>query len=266
MLNEPPNLWSKPKANFILKVMNGIRNKIDKEIVKNSVNIICVADEFNKERTKERYGREPRVVYYGVNYDFFSNGKADKARKKWQLKNKFVVVQSGMITEQKNQLESVVTIKKIKDRIPNVLLILAGEAADKNYKRKIEKYVKENKLGENVLFTGNLNRNDLGDLYRACDVGLFPVGRQGGWLAPFELLCSGNPIIVSEEMGAASIVEKFNLGTITKNYSEALLEVHNKKAEHKKKAKAASNFLKKNLGWNVFGDKLIKAFEDAMEE
>ncbi len=265
MLNEPPNLWSKPKANFLLKILNETRNRLDKKIVRSSVDIICVADEFNKQRTRERYGRNPRLVYYGVNYDFFSKGNAKSITKKLSLKGKFVVVQSGMITEQKNQLESVITIKKLREKIPNVLLILAGEAADGEYKRKIEKYIKENKLGENILFTGNLNRNDLRDLYKASNVGLFPIGKQGGWLAPFELLCSGVPIVVSEEMGAASIIKKFNLGTATSDYPASLFNVYNKKAEYKKQAKLASQFVKKNLGWNIFADKLIKSFEDAME-
>jgi|GEM_PF-142058 len=264
MLNEPPNLWSRPNAGFFLKILNQARNSLDKKIVRGSVNIICVADEFNKQRTKQRYRINPRLVYYGVNHDFFSKGNAERARKKLQLRGKFVVIQSGMIAEQKNQLESVVSIKKAKNKIPNILLIIAGEAADESYKRQIENYVKENKLGENVLFTGNLNRSDLRDLYKASDVGLFPIGRQGGWLAPFELLCASVPIIISEEMGAASIIKKFNLGTTTSDYSSALLQVYNKKAEHKKQAKAVSLFVKKNLGWNVFGDKMIKAFEDAM--
>lgn len=265
MLNEPPNLWSKPRANFILKALNKIRNRIDKEIV-NSIDVICVADEYNKERTKERYNKNARVVYYGVNYDFFSKGNAKNAIKKFDLKDRFIIVQSGMISEQKNQLESIITIKKIKNEIPNVQLVLAGEIADKKYKDKIDNYMKENKVEKNILFTGNLSREDLRDLYKACDVGLFPVGKQGGWLAPFELLCARVPIIVSEEMGAASIIKKFGLGVTTKNYLKALLEVYNKQKGHKKQAKIAAEFIKKNLGWNVFADKMIGAFKDAMKK
>jgi len=264
MLNEPPNLWSRPKANFILKSLNKIRNRIDKNIVRKSIDIICVADEFNKERTKERYGKNARIVYYGVNYDFFSKGNAERAKKKFNLKNRFVVIQSGMIIDSKNQLESVKIINKIKEKIPSVLLVLAGKVADDKYKKKINDCIKENKLERNTLFTGNLNREELRDLYKASDVGLFPIGKQGGWLAPFELLCSGVPIIVSEEMGAASIVKKFNLGVATKDYPKMLLEVYNKKKEYKKQAKTASDFIKKNLGWNIFSDKMIKSFEDAI--
>ena len=263
MLNEPPNLWSRPGAGFFLKILNKVRNYLDREIIRNSVDIICVADEFNKERCVERYKKTPRVVYYGVNHDFFSRGNDKKAIKKFNLNNKFVVVQSGMITEQKNQLESVKAIESVREKIPNILLVIAGKAADEEYIKKINEYIKKNKLEKHVLFTGNLGREDLRDLYKATNVGLFPIGKQGGWLAPFELLCSGNPIIVSEELGAASIVKKFNLGIVTKNYTEALLQVYKNQEEFSKQAKTASLFVKKNLGWDIFADKMIRAYKSA---
>ncbi|MDO8528361.1 MAG: sugar phosphate nucleotidyltransferase [Nanoarchaeota archaeon] len=264
MLNEPPNLWSKPNAGLLLKTLNKTRNWLDKFIIKKSVDIICTADEFNKTRAEKRYKKSSRIIYYGVNHDFFSKGKAERAIKKFNLKNNFVVLQSGMIIDTKNQLESVKTIKKVKESIPNVLLLLAGKVADEKYKKIIEDYIKENNLEKNVLFTGNLSREELRDLYKASDVGLFPVGKQGGWLAPFEMLCSGNPVIVSEEMGAASLIKNFNLGVVTKDYASSLLEVHKNKKDYVKQAKEASLFIKKNLSWKIFTDKMIKAYKDAL--
>lgn len=262
MLNEPPNLWSKPKAGLALKVLNKLRNRADREIVKNSIDIICVADEFNKERAKTRYKKNAKIVYYGVNYELFSKGKAEKARKKFNLNEKFVVVQSGMLTEQKNQLVSIETINKTKEKIPNILLVLPG-AEDIEYRKKLDNYIKKNKLEKHILFTGNLVREELRDLYKAADVGLFPVGKQGGWLAPFELLCSGNPIVVSEEMGAASVIKKNELGTATRNYADALLEIYKNKENYKKEAKIASLWVKKNLSWEIFADKMSKMYKEA---
>lgn len=264
MLNEPPNLWSRPNANFILKIMNKLRNFLDREIIRNSVDIICVADEFNQQRARERYKKDARIIYYGVEYDFFSGGDTEKAKKKFNLKNKFAVIQSGMVTETKNQLESIKTIEKIRDKIPNILLILAGKIADEKYKEKLDGYIKEKKLGKNVLFTGNLSREDLRDLYKASDAGLFPVGKQGGWLAPFEFICSGNPAVVSEEMGASSVIKKFNLGIITNDYAGALMGIWKNLDNHKKGGKRRKMIIQKNFGWNVFADKMIDAYMVAL--
>lgn len=262
MLNEPPNLWSKPNANWKLKLMNKIRNYLDRFIVNNSVDIICVADDFNQKRTLERYRRDSRIVFYGVNYDFFSKGKPKKAENKFDLKDKFVIIQSGVLSEQKNQLESIKSIEKIKNKIPNALLILAGNP-EEGYKKKLEEYIQKNHLQKYVLFTGNLNREEVRDLYSSCDVGLFPVGKQGGWLAPFELLCSGKPLIVSEEIGIASIIKKFNLGISTSDYAKALIDVYENYEKYKKLAKESAKFVKKNFGWDVFADKMIKAYRDS---
>jgi len=261
MLNEPPNLWSKPDAGFKLKMLNKLRNKLDKTIVKKSVDIVCVADEFNWNRCKERYHKNAKIVYYGVNYDFFSKGNARKAIEKYNLKDKFVIVQSGMITEVKNQLESIKSISSIKDKIPNLLLVFAGKAADEEYKKQIDEYIKKNKLEKHVLFTGNLNRDELRDLYKASDLGIYPVGNQGGWLAPFEHLCSSNPVIVSEDLGAASVIKKFDLGIVTRDYSKAILEIYNNLKKYKADGKRRLEIIKRNLGWDVFADKLIKAFK-----
>ena len=143
------------------------------------------------------------------------------------------------------------------------MLVSAGKIADEKYKKILDNYIKDNKLEKYISFTNNLNRDDLRDLYKACNVGLFPVGKQGGWLAPFELLCSGNPVIVSEELGASSIIKQNNLGIVTKNYAEELLKIHENIKEYKKQAKKSALFVKKNLGWNVFADKMIKAYKDA---
>lgn len=266
MLNEPPNLWSRPNAGYYLKKLNSLRNYIDREIVRNSMDVICVADEFNKGRCITRYKKIPRIVYYGVNHEFFSNGDSLKAIKKYNLKNKFVILHSGMITEAKNQMKSLETIKKIKDKIPEVLIVFAGKEADQDYKRQIDDYIKKNNLENHVLFTGNLNRNELRDLNKAADMGIFPTGKQGGWLAPFEVLCAETPVVVSKEMGAASVIEKFNLGTSTEDYVKSILDIYENKKDYDSIAKRASIFIRKNLGWSSFTDKLIKAFKDAWKK
>jgi dTDP-glucose pyrophosphorylase len=264
MLNEPPNLWSRPEAGFFLKLLNKLRNYIDREIVRSSVDIICVADEFNKERCKIRYKKNPRKIYYGVNYDFFSKGNASKAEMKWNPDKKFVVLQSGMLTEVKNQLESIEAVKKVRGKIPNILLVLAGKE-DETYRGSLKEYIKRNKLEKYVLFTGNLNREKLRDLYKAADVGLFPVSKQGGWLTPFEMLCAGKPVIVSKDLGAASIIKRNKLGIVTENYAKALIEIRKNKNSYKKRAKKAALFIKKNLSWKNFAEEMIKAYKDALK-
>jgi glycosyltransferase involved in cell wall biosynthesis len=73
--------------------------------------------------------------------------------------------------------------------------------------------------------------------------------------------------VVSDELGAASVIKKFNLGAVSKNnekdYAEAILRIYAEPNRYSEQSKKASEFIKKNLGWDVFTDKMIKAYKDA---
>lgn len=263
-MNQPPNLWSKPDAGFFYKTLNKLRIKLDKKIVHNGMNEICVLDSANRERAFERYKRKSRIVYCGINHEFFSKGKPNKALKEWsELRGKFIVMFSGQIVPGKNPLGAIKAIEKIKDKIPNLLLVLTGKE-DPEYKKQLDEYIKKHKLERYVkyiIFFGE--REKLRNLYKLADVGLFPIGKQGGWIAPFEMVCAGIPVVMSSDMGSSSVAKEHNLAIVTKDYAKAILEIHKNKKEWEKKTKKAGSFVKKNLSWEAYSDRMIRAFKDA---
>ena len=259
-MNLPPNLYSKPNASRFYKIMNLIRIKLDKFIIRHSMDVITVAESMNQTRTKERYDMNAKLIDFGVDYDFFSSGNAKSAIEKFNLENKFVIIQSGILCDVKNQFESIKAIEKIKDKIPNVLLIFTGRE-DAEYKKKLETYVKEKHLEKFVLFLGFLKtRDELKDLYKVANIGLFPIKKQGGVLAPIEALCAGIPIIVSEEMETASMIKKDNLGIVTTEYDKEILKIYQNKEKYKKFAVEGALFVKNNLSWKAFTEKMLEAY------
>tara|TARA_Y100000310_G_C20696353_1_gene826006 strand:- start:396 stop:2273 length:1878 start_codon:yes stop_codon:yes gene_type:complete len=262
-MNMPPNLWSRPNASFYLRTQNKIRNIIDKYIIRNSIDIITVIENSNLLRAKQRYRKKARMLYFGINYDFFSRGNAKKAINNHELQNKFVIIHSGQVSEDKNQLASIKAVEKLKNKIPNIKLIITG-GDEPNYKKKLENYIKEKKLEKYVLFTGFLKtRNELRDLFKAANLGLFPIGKQGGVLAPFEVICAGTPVIISEDMETASMFKHFDFGIVTKNYVNAIYEIYKNQEKYNEQAKRAKKFTKENLTWKVFSEGMAEAFKDA---
>jgi len=262
-MNQPPSLWSKTDAGFFYKLLHRIRVVLDRIIIRETMDSICVLDELNKERAMERYGMNAKIVYCGVDYDFFSGGVGEKAVEKFDLKDRFVVVHSGILCDVKNQMDSIKAIEKVKTRIPNVLLVLTGRE-EEEYRKKLDNYVKKNGLEKHVLFAGYLKtREELRDLYKAADVGLFPIKAQGGWLAPYELLCSGNPIIVSSDMSSSSVTSANNLGIVTKDYAQGLLEVFENRERYKREAKKGAIFVRDNLSWKQFTERMLRGFRRA---
>jgi glycosyltransferase involved in cell wall biosynthesis len=111
-----------------------------------------------------------------------------------------------------------------------------------------------------------VEREEIRKLYYQCQVLLHPVHAQGGWLAPFEALCAGLPVIVSKELTAAEILRSEGLGTVTDGYENALLDVFTNYEHHRERARKGGEWVRKNLDWSAFCDRMIDIFRDACDE
>jgi glycosyltransferase involved in cell wall biosynthesis len=266
MCNEPPEvvLRLSLEPSFLLKLAKRAILKFDKFVVRHYVKNVIVADEFNAKRFEKLYGLEPEIINYGIDYEFFSRGNSERAKKRYSLNNNFIILQVGMLTPLKNQMESVKTIEKLKDKIPHLKLILAGWA-EREYNLKLKKYIREKNLGKSVIFTGQLDRGEIRDLYHACDVFLHPIKPQGGWLAPFEALCAKKPIVVSPEMSASEIIKREKIGIVTDNYPEVIIEIYRNMNKYFEIGERGGEWVKTNLSWDVFCQKNLNLFQKALK-
>ncbi|MAH03300.1 hypothetical protein CMI39_00760 [Candidatus Pacearchaeota archaeon] len=265
-MNQPPNLWSKPNAGWFYKLLNKVRIWFDRFIVRHGIDEVCVLDSSFHKQAYDRYGINSNIVYCGVNYNFFTYGNREKAIKEHGLKGKFVVMYSGQIAEGKNTLDCVKAIEKIKNKIPNILLVLTGKD-NIEYRKKIDLYIKEKKLEKYVQFIGMFKKRErLQDLYKAANIGLFPVGKQGGWIAPFEMVSAGIPTIMSSDMGSSTVAKEHNLCVVTKDYSNAILEIYNKYNKYKENTRKAAIYIKNNLSWKQYAERMILTFRGAWKK
>ncbi|MDA8078238.1 MAG: glycosyltransferase family 4 protein [Nitrospiraceae bacterium] len=231
-------------------------------VVKNYISRVAVADEFNAKRFKTIFGVEPTIISYGIDSEFFSVGDAEKAKREFALIDKFVILQIGMLTPMKNQLESLRTLKTLIKRIPNAMLVLAG-SGEGDYKTALHDYIWQNDLQDYALFTGHLNRQKLRDLIHASDVILHPIKEQGGWLSPFEALCAKKPVVVSSEMTASEIISRERIGVVAADYATAIMNINNDSAQYEAMAARGAAFVKDNLSWEKFSEKMLGLFLDA---
>lgn len=261
MCNEPPDLWTNPNPSVPLRLLRNCGRQVDKWIVNKYVTSICVADKFNAERVSDRYGRQSSIIPYGIDCDFVSRGNGKKMVDKFCLEDKFVLLQVGWFTPQKNQLESIEVVKKLKNDIPNIKLILVG-SDDSSYARMIKSYIHRNNLEDQILLTGHLSKECVRDLYHACNVLVHPIKEQGGWLTPFEALCASKPIIVSRKMSASDIIEREKIGVVTDNFVEAVLNIHNNPEKYLNMAIKGKQFVVDKLSWEKFCKRMLKVFEN----
>lgn len=258
MCNEPPEICIafNSEKNLLRKCIKKIILIFDKFLVRRYMKNVVVADEYNAKRFKRIYGFNPEIINYGIDYEFFSKRNKEEALNTFNFDNNFIVLQVGMLTPYKNQMESIKTIEKLKNRIPNIRLILAGWG-EGNYRVMLEEYIKEKNLGQNVIITGHLSRERVRDLYHVCDVLLHPVKSQGGWLVPFEALCAKKPIVVSPEMTASDIIKKEKIGIVTREYAGAILDIHRTPEKYSGMMKKGEIWVRNNLTWNKFCEEML---------
>lgn len=264
MCNEPSLYLSMLNSSFKSKLLTKVLFDFERFIVRHFIKNAVVADKFNAKRFKKIYnGMTPYISNYGIDYEFFSKGKPEKIKCKMDLDNKFVILHVGMLQPFKNQMESLRIVKKINNKIPNLVLILAGYWIER-YKLELENYIKENDLEDIVMFTGHMNREDLRDLYHTCNVLLHPIKSQGGWLSPFEALCVKKPIVVSYEMTASEIIAKEDIGVVTNDFEDVILDIYRNSDKYHKIAERGEKWVKENLSWDNFCEKMLNLFYDSI--
>lgn len=265
MCNEPPDVAvqvriAQSSKLSLKRLLFKALLAFERYVVRNYVKNVVVADQFNKQRFIQLYGFEPHVISYGIDYDYFAAKPPEAIT---ASNNTFCILHVGMLTPLKNQLESIKTVEKLKDTIPDIQLILAG-LGEGEYPEMIKAYLNEHQLQDHVEITGHLSRDQIRALFHSSDALLHPIASQGGWLSPFEALCAGLPIVVSPEMTAASLVKKENLGVVTEDYVGALLDIYRNPDKYNKLTDRRATWVRENLSWDKFSENMIAVFQKVL--
>lgn len=266
MCNEPPELWNNPNPSIFLRALRWLGGIVDQFVVNHYIDKIVVADENNAKNIQKRYKNEFCIINYGINFNFFHQAKKDKKLiQKYNLEKKFVLIQVGMLTPQKNQLDTLEAVKKLANKIPSIKIIFAG-AGGTDYEKVLWQYIKKNNLAKQVIFTGQVNQEMIRNLYAISHLAVFPVKTQGGWLSPFEALSAGVPVIVYPEMGAAAVIKKNKLGMVSDNLEQTIISGYNNYKKIKKDIPKIQLWIKKNLTWEHFTEKMLNIFEKVISD
>lgn len=147
----------------------------------------------------------------------FNSNVRKRILKEMGIKSRLIIGEFGRLCPQKNQLFTIDIMNEIVKKIPNAILILAGDGPQKD---RIIKKVLDYGINKNVIFLGN--RNDLKDLYNILDVFLLPSTYEGLGIVLIEAQANGLHCFTSKNLVPidAKVSELLNYIELNNNPSE----------------------------------------------
>lgn len=171
------------------------------------------------------------VIPNGVDpADFIVRLSKSECRSKYQLPDdSFLFGMVARLRKAKDHSGLITAFSQIKDRMPNALLVLAGDGPnEKKIVEKVDRYG----LNNRVLFLGRLSPSDIPILLKGLDIFVHPTWREGMPAAVLEAMASGLPIIATDAEGVTDIFEtKLDIGRMVSRggvdqLAEAMLELY----------------------------------------
>jgi 1,2-diacylglycerol 3-alpha-glucosyltransferase len=156
----------------------------------------------------EAYGvRCPmQIIPTGMEMERFASGDGARFRAKLDIQpDQPTLVHVGRIAHEKNIDFLFRVLRKVADRVPRVVMIVAGEGPALAHCKSL---VASLGLGNQVRFVGYLSRDsELLDCYRAGDLFVFSSRTETQGLVLLEAMALGVPVVSTAYMGTADIVK-----------------------------------------------------------
>jgi len=158
---------------------------------------ICIAISPMVEKAIIATGAKTRIVkiYNPVHIDTWKRTEENRKKGRQMLKlteNEFIVLGVGQLTGRKG----VEDFLDIAEAIPEVKFIWVGGRPFKGFTEGIKRINDRlTKAGKNVINTGQINLEDMPQIYAAADLMIFPSYQENCPLAPIEAAACGMPVI-----------------------------------------------------------------------
>lgn len=245
---------------------------IKKVIFKGLLNSVCKVDKIIaiSESTKKDVMRlfhipEDKIeVIYGAADEIYHPIEdpeiLKQVRAKYKIPHKFILF-VGIIEPRKNIARLIQAFSILKKKFEHKLVIVGrkGWLYDEIFAQ-----VRRSHLGEEVIFTGYVPREDLPALYSATELFIYPSLYEGFGLPPLEAMACGTPVITSnvsslpEVMGEAGIlIDPNNVDELSRAIDSVLSDENLREELREKGLRQAKKF-----SWERCAQETIKVYQE----
>ena len=202
-----------------------------------------------------------RVVYQGCHQSFKemqSSEFLNSVKEKFGLPEKFIL-NVGTIEERKNLLNIVKAITGT-----DIPLVVIGKKT--KYFNKVEKFIKKNKLQNQIVFLENVSMEELAAIYKLAEIFVYPSVFEGFGIPVIEALFSGTAVITSNLSSLPEAGGKDSLYINPNNIDDLkskILFLWNNESERKRRVEKGLLYAQKFSDENI-ANELMKVYKETI--
>ena len=145
------------------------------------------------------------VIPMSIDADFFRPSKDSAFRERLNLGDEPLILSVARLHRSKGLDALLVALSKVKERIPDVKLVIVGKGPEETRLRSLARFLR---LADNVIFFTDLTTHDvMPRVYASCDLFVLPSLYEPFGVAVVEAMACGKPVVASDVGGMRDTVK-----------------------------------------------------------
>ena len=238
-------------------IKNEVKKKYFQEVycIKNADKVF-VLNEITKNHFIKQFNINSEKIIHidnGANIDIYQPNE--------NYENKDIIFfQCGSVCDRKNQLEAIKMLTKYLKENKNIKYMYAGGIIDQEYKQKIDEYVKENSLEDQIKYVGEVTPGEeLSKYYKQAKAFIFPSKAEAFGLALLEAMASGLPVLMNNiYIYRESLNNVISFYEDEKSFDDIMKNKILNESERLKLAKLSRQVIEKEYSWNIIAHRYLQ--------
>jgi glycosyltransferase involved in cell wall biosynthesis len=182
-------------------------------------------------------------------------------------KNYKYLLYIGKIEDRRNILFMIDILSKLSSERKDIRLILIGKG--KKYLKKCLNYAKLLNVHENIIYHDPMKQEELANLYKCCDIFLFPSKYEIFGMVLLEAMYFGLPTITTMNGGSITLIKDKSTGIIcdsndVNSWCDSIINILNNQKLRDEISVNSSKLIKENYTWDALSDKFLKVYKSTL--
>ena len=228
--------------------------------------LICCTD-MEKSKLKELDPSLDAIVIPNIVQTGKTAAKPEQFRRRFNLVEAFIIMFAGRVVENKGLHLTLEAFARIAKLHQDAHFVIAGPD-EGNSIVKIKEQIRDLEIQDRICFTGLLTGQDYWDALTSANHFVLNSYSENFGLSPAEALACGIPVLISDRVGIAEYVKKYNCGWVTPLKIDAIAEWLNTAMSERnplpEMGKHGIRLVRENFSPSAVGQKFKNMLEDIL--